>query len=157
MTTIVYSRKHGVLAADSQITAGTKIAGTSPKIKDFGKFLVGVAGDFHVLKQVLDRKYKSIQQLFEYVNSFTTEGEQGFTCIVITKGTKKSDPVVYLGAGYKFPMVEAEWAVYYTLGSGAEIALGALHAGANPVEAIRISAQIDTGTNTKIDVINKIT
>lgn len=157
MTTIVYSRKHGQLAADSQITAGTKIAGVSPKIKDFGKFLVGVAGDFHVLKQILDNKYKSVRQLLEYINSFTTDQEQGFTCIVIDKGSKKEDPLVYLGGGSKFPMVQAEWSIYYTLGTGSEIALGALYAGASPVEAIEIAAQIDTGTNSMIDVIKKIT
>ncbi len=157
MTTIVYSRKTRTMSADRLVTAGNKVAGHSNKIKDFGKYVVGVAGDFHIMKQILTSKPSSLKNLVKLINSFVVDAESSFTTIIVEKPTKRdNEPTVYFGAGNKFPVVEAEWAMYYAVGSGADFALGAMHSGSSTDEAIEIASCLDTSTSPATDSI-KIT
>jgi len=60
---------------------------------------------------------------------------------------------IWVVQGKELPYLDEE-AAPFTAGSGGDIALGAMHAGVNAMEAVRIAAKCDYATNDVIDFID---
>lgn len=126
------------MASDSLIITGTGLVeGTIRKIlKTDEGYLVGAAGDLAQVTRFLDlfddNKLEAIleegSELFDKMDEI--EG------LVVEPGGKV---LIYYG-GY-FSPVEAE---FYSIGSGAPIAKGAMSMGADPIRAVEISTKFST-------------
>ena len=73
-----------------------------------------------------------------------------FTLVAIRKDTRQAK--VYYDCIYPVPADRK----LIVIGSGREYALGALAAGASPIEAMKIAAKYDRYTGTEIDIVNFI-
>lgn len=145
MTTIVCNKTE--MACDLQITSGdvrfkakTKIYRVDPHEMHYNKepFIIGFAGDSSNIIEVVDfyyrpDLYKKIPRLHNVFGLVLTESGVIY---------QFSRPGVWRLLDQQFASV----------GSGAAIALGALHMGATPKEAIQAATKVDiyTGMGTKV-------
>lgn len=129
MTTIAY--KDGVLAADTLATCNGYLEGRQTKIARVGKALVGAVGSTPMCNRF--RGWVAAGMTGE--SPF--EGKDEGNGIVVTP-----DGVIVVWSHL------GPWAVqdrpYYALGSGEQIAVGAMAAGASAEEAVRIAMRHDT-------------
>lgn len=143
MTTIAY--RDDVLAADTQITCGGTIDGWVQKAFRKRELLYATSGS---------------SGLGDAFLTWVAKGMEGDAPSL--KGDKDDN-----GAhGYLFPggdrvvwRYDDVWAThhapFFAYGSGAEIALGAMLAGATAEEAVRAAAQRDTATGGEITVLRR--
>lgn len=135
MTTIAC--RDGEMWADSLITSGTTIVGSMDKIfvKEFSTSLeekayliIGFAGAV----QDLDLLAEAILDGEDYTGEFE--------CIVYDSSTKE------LYTLYDSTRKQLFSAPFYAIGSGADIALGAMAAGCSAKDAVEIASEYDTLT-----------
>jgi hypothetical protein len=138
MTTIVY--KNGVLAADSLVCYGDKRYGLATKIFETSENIFGGAGC--LMHNTFFQKFINGEDIDKEL--FKSISESGFDGIVINKKTK--EVTIY----DQFLTPENVNAEFYCLGSGADIARGALSMGATPREAIECASKYDLYTNNDI-------
>jgi ATP-dependent HslUV protease subunit HslV len=143
VTTIAY--RDDVLAADTQITCGRTIDGWAQKAFRKGPLLYATSGSSGLGGAFL---------------IWVASGMRGDAPSL--KGEKDED-----GAhGYLFPggdrvvwRYDNVWAThrapFFAYGSGAEIALGAMLAGASAEEAVRAAAQRNTSTGGDVTVLRR--
>lgn len=133
MTTIVY--KDGVIAADSQVTAGEARKFRCEKIYQVVVHglpaIVGLAGGafdgLAFLDWLMGDKPEPPQRLID--------GEADFTAIVLNKhGLFEYD---------KWCRPDKVLERFYAVGSGASAALGAMHMGATARQAVEVACKID--------------
>lgn len=163
MTTIVgVQLEHGcVIVSDSRIAAGGKVYTHTDMVKavERGSYIISGAGDYRALQVVLHGwtpplvTVKAKANLYEFmINKVipslrTTLVEAG---IDLAKGSGDSDDKFELSLllavnGTLFE-IDSDFAVgmnstnYYGIGSGGDFAVGALHAGASTLDAMRIAA-----------------
>ena len=139
MTTIAY--RDGVLAADTQTTSGERNDGHDVKIAKRGCILAAAAGSSAMCRLFMD---------------WFRSGMKGDA-----PSMKNGD---FTGWGMLFyerdriaMLNEAGWetrrAEIYTNGSGGDLALGAMAAGASPPEAVRIAMRYDIHTGGDVTVL----
>lgn len=139
MTTIVF--RDGVLAADRLRTAGSMRDGETRKVWKTSKGeLVGACGSTAICESFRD-----------WVKAGMC-GESPF------HGKKDSGNglVVWPNGQMKCWGSEGPWAVrapFYSLGTGYEIALGALQMGADAAKAVRCAIKHDTASGGKVDTV----
>lgn len=147
MTTITYRKKVGI-AADSQITTGNLKTNDCYKLYKDENFIAAAAG-----------KIADIEEFFDILQSIKTVDE-------ISKDLKlEVDALVYFNnkcyyftnvyyndETYKFKkrIINNE---YFSIGSGSDFALTAMHLGCSITESIVIASKHDIYTNDKINVI----
>lgn len=171
MTTIVATRigNHVEFAFDSQVSWGGNKFTSGPKVFTNGIVTFGTSGavrDGDILEHVLvvppfkkkDRKNterwvvrKLIPAILEALDSgrqLETRNSQAKTeshLIIAVNG--------FLGALATDNSVVLHHEPYVAVGSGSDVALGALYAGATPKQAVEIAAKIDAGTGGKINTL----
>ncbi len=119
MTVICY--KDGMLASDSQVTRDGTITGTADKIfKNKQGMLLGLSGDWKDIVLVT-QLFMTYDESMEFPNT-NYEG-----ILVYPDGE-----VMILEEGVGLPLK----APYYAVGTGADFAFGAMHAGADAIGAV---------------------
>lgn len=141
MTTIAY--RNGVLAADTLACVGNLRDGYSLKIAKRGPFLAAEAGSAPLGEGFLDWFRTGMRGDPPSMKA----GDQSATGAIFTP-----DEVVLLwqDAGWTRHKVDA-----WSMGSGGDIALGAMEAGATPEEAVRIAARRDLYTGGETTVLRR--
>lgn len=150
MTTIVASRKHKAIAADSFNTDSSGMARLVNKIEKLqnGYYFLGSG---HLKPLGLVKRWLNSDQaedLLPELNFVTEDTEEfGFSIIVASPDLKK---ICILDD-------ELEWYEcldeYVAIGSGSQYALGALDAGASPEDAIKIACLRDQNTGEPVQVM----
>lgn len=134
-----------MIAADRQVTTGNGlIVGETTKIRKVGPLLIGFAG----VLPLCDRWF-----------SWLIGGMNGE--MPLMQEPRDSDALRAWGMVYWGNMslefgphgVSKMHGDYFAEGSGSEIALGLLHAGYDPVEAVRVASKIDSSTGSRIDFL----
>jgi len=132
MTTIAY--RNGILAADSMITAGSRIVTSTNATKivrlSDGR-LFGHCGQM--------RHMKPLVAYLEGKSERYPDMEKDATAIVV-----HPDGRVELHFGRHPDEAFAEDAEFYAIGSGSELALGAMAVGATSIEAVHAAIRFDT-------------
>lgn len=142
MTTIAY--RDGVLAADTQITCGSTIDGWTQKAFRKGQLLFATTG---------------CSGRGDAFLAWVRSGMKGDAPEM--KGEKEDDEEAN---GFLFPggdrvvwryrnVWASHRAPFFAYGSGADIAIGAMLAGATAEEAVRCAAERDTATGGEITVL----
>lgn len=143
MTTIVY--KDGILATDSLITHKDQIFGYRDKIGETDECVYALCGTSSAAKE-FGKMVKGEEFDKEL---FTNEYHKGFYGIVINKKTGEvSDYDNCL-----IPNQNPTFGNFIALGSGADIAKGAMLMGASAVEAIECAIKIDLYSGGKINAV----
>lgn len=150
MTTICY--KDGVLAADSQVTAGNIICNNNfDKVErfdssEFGSVYVAAAGTLSHICEM----FTFIGQIFAGETPGPIKfGSGEFQAVMLTEDGKLHEAML-TDASTDITWIECEspWAI----GSGAQVALGAMAKGASPEEAVHIASKHDCYTNDNVKV-----
>ena len=133
MTTIAY--KDGVIACDSQITAGETIHTMSRnKIRRRKGFVLIACGSEHLVEQV-----------FETWPDVRVDGDEWSAYAVDSDGLWECGSEE--GALWKLKVRHDE---HSAMGSGGAYALGAMDAGATAVEAVKVAAGRDVATGGRV-------
>lgn len=136
MTTIAF--KDGVLAADTLLTADGIVAGHAAKIWRHGMLLLGGAGS-----TIWTEKFRTWVDGGLQGDQPMTKDEGNWFVIEPTGRT-----VVWCDDG---PFIER--CPYWALGSGMNIALGAMAAGASAERAVEIACEWDTSSGPPLTVL----
>lgn len=139
MTTVAWDGK--MLAADRRVSYGTMSDANTTKIVKSKKGLCGAAGN-----TAMCAAFKRWFLAGEKGESpaLARDGESATACIVRPDGVR----IMYDSYGW-YEVDPGPFA----LGSGWEIAMGALRKGASAQEAVAIAASIDGATGNEIDVL----
>ena len=148
MTTVVY--KNGILAADSLVCYQGKRFGLANKVFEvkastITKNDVVFSGSGCLMHYKLFSDFLRGDSIDKEL--FKSISEEGFDGIVIDKKTKE----VFIYDQFLCP--ETVSAEFYCLGSGGDIAKGAMLMGATPKEAIECASRFDLHTNDNIQQI----
>lgn len=142
MTTITY--RDGMMAADTTTFFRGIAVGTSHKIELIEGYLVGCAGDASSGKLFkswfVDRFLRDVPEKAAFahdseINALTIAPDGRVTCWDI-----QLEPI----------RLKAQ---FHAIGSGADVALGAMAMGANARQAVEIAMRFDAHTRGKIDVL----
>ena len=128
MTIIAY--KDGVLAADSQLSAGSLICGTDRKLIRLEGYMLGGCGnseDWELFLEWFEKTLKNPLTPRPLLNK-----NADFICI------KKNKSIIYYGSKLIPYNVKSK---FHALGSGMDIAYGAMAAGASAKEAVKITCK----------------
>jgi ATP-dependent protease HslVU (ClpYQ) peptidase subunit len=166
MTTIIgveYANRCVVLG-DSRVVGDSKIYSHPDMVKVItnGNYLVGVAGDVRALQVVLHTwkppafLAKDRTNIFQFmVNKVAPSLKQLLTDagLLDSKSPDKDFEInILVGLNGSLFEIDSDFAVsrsdsgYYGLGTGGDLALGALYAGATPEQAASIAALNDSKT-----------
>lgn len=135
MTTIAY--RDGVLAADTLTTANGIRCGHHVKIHRFGRLLTGYCGR--------SSNYEAFRSWVKAGAEGKFTSAEGNVFIVTPDGVA----IVWGDGDYPWRETGAMWA----LGSGEQLALGAMAAGATAEEAIHAAIAWDTGSGGPVTAI----
>lgn len=178
MTTIIGVQYEDscVIASDSRVAANGKVYTHPEMVKavERGSYIIGGAGDYRALQVVLHGwspplvTAKAKTNLYEFVinkvapSLKTTLSEAG---IDLNKGSNSDDEKleleVILGINGNLFEIDSDFAVamndnnFYGIGSGGDFALGALHAGASVIDAMRIAAINNNGTSAPFHILEQ--
>lgn len=138
MTTVVY--KDGILASDSRCTQNDTVVGNVTKIhKIDNNTIIGFCGRTAQAFKFIEW-YKSGRKKEDALS----DDDSDFVALVIVDG------VVYRYDGYNPQLIKHK---FHAIGSGFNIALGAMEAGASAIEAIKIAKKYDIYTGGKVQYI----
>jgi hypothetical protein len=141
MTTIAFNGRY--LAADTMAHRnGVPSNAESRKIDICEGFAYGAAGEWCTTLGALIAWHRA----GAHPDAIPQHGKGGL--IIVELSTRR-----FWVVGREMPYLDEERAPF-TLGSGGDIALGALHAGVTAMEAVRIAARCDIHTNDTIDFID---
>lgn len=160
MTTIATDGKS--IASDGRMTLGCRVIREDDEkiFKVFSErtgetLLVGIAGYVCFTEEILEyiKDTYQGQGVFLRTNNLvlTQEHEDapevvGTEALILTEGGK----VFHLNHGH--PPLEIS--KVFAIGSGGDVAIGAMLAGKSPEEAVLIAAKVDTNTNTNVRVVH---
>lgn len=143
MTTIVY--KNGILAADTQETVGD-VPRRCTKLYKIGSDIIATAGESYTGMIFVDWWEKGQDK--ETIPDFTNldADTEDFECLVWTKGKLFS-------VNRLFHMIEINLDdhPYYAIGSGSDVALGALATGASAKRAVEIACEYNIHTGLPVE------
>lgn len=140
MTTVAY--KDGVMAADSKVTQGRSTITFMDKIIQKNGYVFGISGCPAACTRVVD--WVAEHGLYEADNSRHKRGD--FDILVWYKNQ------LYSLDNELYP-IRLNKNKPHTLGTGADVAMGALMAGATVKQAVEIAVKIDVYTGGKIKVV----
>ena len=143
MTTIAY--RDGVLAADSLISCGQTRIGSVRKIVRANGFLAALTGDMQdtvLLRRWLEAGCPEAPN-DDDASPWGTLGNDGGSGIVVDA----TGAMVFDNKLRRY----AVDAPFLADGSGADIALGAMAAGASAEDAVRIACRLDTGSGEPVE------
>jgi ATP-dependent protease HslVU (ClpYQ) peptidase subunit len=177
MTTIVgMQTKNGcVIASDSRVAEGGKVYTHPQMVKaiERGGYLIAGAGDYRALQVILHGwqppsvNAKAKQNLYEFAINKVAPSLKA-TLVETGIEFKSSD-----SSDYKFELqvliaingtileIDSDFAVamndtnFYAIGSGGDYALGALHAGASVLDAMRIAALNNNATSAPFHILKQ--
>ena len=177
MTTIVGVQNADgcVIASDSRVAEGGKVYTHPEMVKAVqrGSYIIGGAGDYRALQVVLHGwtpplvTVKAKQNLYEFViNKVAPSLKATLTDagIEFTKSSDNDDKFelsLLLGINGTVFEIDSDFAVamndtgLYAIGSGGDFALGALHAGATVLDAMRIAAVNNNGTSAPFHILEQ--
>lgn len=139
MTTIAY--RNGVLAGDRQTNNGGIVTGTTRKVWKEQGLLFGVAGSISALQNVM-KWSKGKRKSLPFMSTLLS-----YSCIVVSKR----------GSIFVFSSEDKEGCILTTdifaLGSGGDLALGAMMHGASPKRSIELAGTRCVYTGGGIDVV----
>lgn len=136
MTTIACNRKE--MACDSYLTDGSMVLHVRKVFKRKGH-VVGIAGDYAACMEFVGWWLKG-----NYEDEFTGEMSE-VDVLILTKDGK----LLHYGACSRPFELEDDFAA---IGSGAAAAMGALHVGATPAQAVKAASKVDVNTGGKISI-----
>lgn len=155
MTIIVYSKKHKILAADTQRSSstnciegyGARKLGVFKSRKEDIHTIGGASGVLSAVTKWLDwlEGKKGIPPVFD--------SEEHISYIKVKYDVFNDVEEVYFGEKTLVDMQDND-EIFYCEGSGAKIALGALDAGATPIEAVKIAKKRDVYCGGRTSFIN---
>lgn len=126
MTVIII--KDGIMASDSLVTQGDIRLGSTIKLHDLGDFVVGAAGSVSdIAAFILWLRDGSPEDK----KPALTKDSDGFTALIYRRSTKT---VHYADESYVLSPI---YATEHAIGSGGEVARGALCMGATAREAVK--------------------
>ncbi len=138
MTTIAF--KDGIFAADSQCTGGGVIVGRHEKIRDFpGGWFAGTGCTSDCMKMhrwIVEGEKRDAEPKID---------DNSMALVIMTNGQ-----VRHLDNCLIFYEIDAP---FHALGSGAQIAMGAMAAGATATEAVEIACRFDTGSSGPVQTV----
>lgn len=137
MTTIVF--KDGFFAYDTLVTSGNHVEGYVDKVEKIGSLYVGTAGDLQSCFE-----FKRFIKGEEYDLDRLVDSDYYFEAITVNEETR--DVKIYNGSNKYMQFMND----FYTIGSGSQVAKGALMMGASAIEAVRIASLLDINTNDRI-------
>jgi ATP-dependent protease HslVU (ClpYQ) peptidase subunit len=178
MTTIIGVQYEDscVIASDSRVAEGGKVYTHPEMVKavERGNYIIGGAGDYRALQVVLHGwqppllTAKAKTNLYEFVinkvapSLKSTLTEAG---IEFNKGSESNDDKfelsLIIGINGVLFEIDSDFAVamsdnhFYGIGSGGDFALGALHAGATILDAMRIAATNNNGTSAPFHILEQ--
>lgn len=140
MTTLVY--RDGVIAADHQITEDyTKTH--EQKIFFSGDAVIGITGDLYVSREFVNWYKKYATSTSKRINKPEYFNDEFFECLVCTKNK------IATWSNYLLS-VDMTYSDYIALGSGKDVANGALFVGASATDAVRAAAHHDLDTGGEV-------
>jgi ATP-dependent protease HslVU (ClpYQ) peptidase subunit len=177
MTTIIGVQNEDgcVIASDSRVAEGGKVYTHPEMVKavERGSYVIGGAGDYRALQVVLHGwtpplvTAKAKTNLYEFVinkvapSLKATLTEAGIDFGKTTDGDDKFELQLLIGINGTIFELDSDFAVamndtgLYAIGSGGEYALGALHAGATVLDAMRIAAVNNNGTSAPFHILEQ--
>lgn len=144
MTTVVYAK--GVLAFDSRVTAGNLVEGSIQKGRQTKNMIMAGAGSVEDLVAVMDWLETGGDEATK--KNFGIAGRDVDVDVLCVD--KKGKVTFY---GHKLYPIEIT-SLFYVLGSGKELALGALEMGASAKEAVQIAAKYDTNSGGSVRTLH---
>lgn len=139
MTTIVY--RDGIMAADSCVSYNDAKTAAVTKIWEVEGTLIGVSGSLSALAMV-----RSVVTDAGSIWPAMARDEHCSGIMVAPSG------VIHFVGSNGIPIeVDAE---FHAIGSGAELAIGAMAAGASAAEAVKIAIQYDCFSAGPIDILS---
>lgn len=179
MTTIigVQNEDSCVIVSDSRIVDNGKIYTHSKMVKAVqrGNYIIGGAGDYRALQVVLHGwqpplvTAKAKENLYEFaINKVmpslkTTLIAAGVDLVKSQNDDDKFELLLLIGINGTLFEVDSDFAVgmndtgLYAIGSGGDYALGALHAGASMLDAMRIAALNNNETSSPFHILEQET
>jgi ATP-dependent protease HslVU (ClpYQ) peptidase subunit len=177
MTTIVGVQYEDscVIASDSRVAEGGKVYTHPEMVKavERGSYIIGGAGDYRALQVVLHGwspplvTAKAKTNLYEFVinkvapSLKATLQEAGIEFAKSSDNEDKFELQLILGINGTLFEIDSDFAVamndnnFYGIGSGGDFALGALHAGATVLDAMRIAAINNNGTSAPFHILEQ--
>ena len=135
MTTIACNRSE--MACDSYLTDGNMILHVKKMFKRKGN-LVGIAGDYAAAMEFIEWWLK------DPTDEYTGEMDEVDVLVLTSHGK-----LLHFGATTKPFEIEDKFAA---IGSGCAAAMGALHVGATPAQAVKAASKVDVNTGGKISI-----
>lgn len=179
MTTIVGVQNADgcVIASDSRVAEGGKVYTHPEMVKaiERGSYIIGGAGDYRALQVVLHGwqppmvTAKAKQNLYEFVINKVAPSlkatllDAGIDFGKSTDNDDKFELQLIIGINGTLFEIDSDFAVamndtgLYAIGSGGDYALGALHAGASVLDAMRIAAINNNGTSAPFYILEQDT
>jgi ATP-dependent protease HslVU (ClpYQ) peptidase subunit len=177
MTTIVGVQYEDscVIASDSRVAEGGKVYTHPEMVKavERGSYIIGGAGDYRALQVVLHGwspplvTAKAKTNLYEFVinkvspSLKATLQEAGIEFTKSSDNDDKFELQLIIGINGTLFEIDSDFAVamndnnFYGIGSGGDFALGALHAGAAVLDAMRIAAINNNGTSAPFHILEQ--
>lgn len=178
MTTIVGVQTEDgcVIASDSRVAEGGKVYTHPEMVKavERGSYIIAGAGDYRALQVVLHGwqppllTAKAKQNIYEFaINKIApslkaTLLEAGIDFNKVSDNSDdKFELQLLLGINGTILEIDSDFAIamndtnFYAIGSGGDYALGALHAGASVLDAMRIAAINNNGTSAPFHILKQ--
>lgn len=177
MTTIVgVQREHGcIIVTDSRIVGEGKIYlhPNMAKAVEYNNYIVAAAGDLRGLQITLHAwnppaiTAKDKKNLYEFVINKVAPSlkkkliDEGIDFTKSSDDDDKFELSVLIAVNGTLFEIDDDFSVtmsqagLYAIGSGGDYALGALYAGADPVEAVRIASLNNNGTSAPFNVFKQ--
>lgn len=152
MTTIAY--RDGVMAADTVVTNGGCKAYHVHKVRHIGMWLVGLSGTAAVLEEfdALMRRHAKDKTPPSFPKSERImEPDDGIWALVIH--AKSGEVWRYDKFGHPYPVTRED---FYASGSGMDLALGAMFAGADAATAVAAAIKYDSGSGGTVETIGEL-
>jgi ATP-dependent protease HslVU (ClpYQ) peptidase subunit len=178
MTTIIGVQYEDscVIASDSRVAEGGKVYTHPEMVKavERGSYIIGGAGDYRALQVVLHGwspplvTAKAKTNLYEFVinkvapSLKATLQEAGIDFGKSSDSDDKFELQLIIGINGVLFEIDSDFAVamndnnFYGIGSGGDFALGALHAGATILDAMRIAAINNNGTSAPFHILEQL-
>jgi len=143
LTTIAFSRKYGMIAADRRSNEGNSKHGEASKIFKINGHLVGFAGRADT-SALLRYWFENGAKPEEWPDPY--DDETDCSMIVVTPDGK----VMYYE---RFPIPIVMENEFFALGSGRDFALAAMALGCNPERAVEVACELDLYSGNGVDVL----
>lgn len=143
MTTVAYSKKFGIMAADKLACIGDNKHGIVTKVFKIKGSLIGFSGASDVAVTIL--------RWFERGCSEDDWPELQYDNRECSVLVVSADNVVKMYERYPIPIIMEH--DIHAIGSGQDFALAAMHLGHDPIKAIEVASALDCYTGNGVDAV----